>query len=212
MVVRRQSNRFPTILLPKQMLYTALSDNDLIALMAGDDNQAFATLYERHARALYEAACKKLPVPHLLEDMLQEVFMNLYKKRATLVPPGNLRAYLYCALRNRILNELRNSLAHEQHHLRLPVSATTEMAVAYDLKLLEKRFGEALDRLSARSREIFLLSRRDQLSYKEIADRLGISVKAVEKHMSRSLVVMRTEFRDYSWVALVYFAVTKQPL
>lgn len=188
--------------------YTTLSDDELVALMASDDNKAFEALYERHAQVLYLTAFKKLPVPHLLEDLLQEVFINLYKKRASMGEVGNLRAYLHGALRNRILNELRNSLLHEQHHQQMLLPQTAEAVNNYDLRLLEKRFGEALDRLSARSREIFLLSRRDHLSYKEIAERLGISVKAVEKHMSRSLQVMRHEFRDYGLAGLLYFAIT----
>lgn len=53
------------------------------------------------------------------------------------------------------------------------------------------------------SREVFLLSRRDHLSNKEIAQRLGISVKAVEKHMGKSLRVMRHEFKDYGLVVIL---------
>ncbi|WP_160712175.1 sigma-70 family RNA polymerase sigma factor [Chitinophaga solisilvae] len=188
--------------------YSTLSDQELTALLARDDNNAFRTLYERHAQELYLTAFKKLPVPHLLEDLLQEVFLNLYRKRATLGEITNIRAYLHSALRNRIFNELRNSLIHEQHHQQVIIPEAAESACNYDLQLLEKRFGAALDRLSARSREIFLLSRRDELSYKEIAARLGISVKAVEKHMGKALQVMRSEFKDYSVVAAVCLAVT----
>jgi RNA polymerase sigma-70 factor (ECF subfamily) len=190
--------------------YSTLSDHELTALLARDDNNAFKTLYDRHARALYLAAFKKLPVPHLLEDLLQEVFLNLYRKRGSLGEITNLRAYLHSALRNRILNELRNSLIHEQHHQQLPVTETTENPCQYDLHLLEKRFGEALDRLSERSREIFLMSRRDELSYKEIAERLGISVKAVEKHMGKALHVMRSEFKDYGVMAVVCLAAAER--
>ncbi|WP_349314052.1 sigma-70 family RNA polymerase sigma factor [Chitinophaga sp. MM2321] len=168
--------------------------------MANNDNKAFETLYQRHAPALYGSAYKKFPVPHLLEDMLQEIFIALYKKRSTLTDIQNIKAYLHSALRNRILNELRNSLIHEQHHKQLPVAQISETENGYDFKLLEKRFAAALDRLTARSREVFLLSRRDNLSNKEIAHRLGISVKAVEKHMGKSLQVMRQEFKDYGLI------------
>ncbi|MBC9931566.1 sigma-70 family RNA polymerase sigma factor [Chitinophaga qingshengii] len=190
--------------------YSILPDQELIALLARDDNNAFQTLYDRHARALYLAAFKKLPVPHLLEDLLQEVFLNLYRKRSSLGTITNLRAYLHSALRNRILNELRNTLIHEQHHQQLIIPESTEAPCNYDLQLLEKRFGEALDRLTSRSREIFLLSRREELSYKEIADRLGISVKAVEKHMGKALQVMRSEFKDYGVMAVVCMAVAER--
>lgn len=178
--------------------YIALQDEALLALLANNDNKAFETLYQRHAAALYNHAYKKFPVPHLLEDMLQDIFTTLYKKRAALTEIKNLSAYLHGALRNRILNELRNSLLHQQHHQHLPIEKIAETANTYDYKLLEKRFALALDKLTERSREVFLLSRRDHLSNKEIAQRLGISVKAVEKHMGKSLQVMRHEFKDYS--------------
>ncbi|MBS0032141.1 RNA polymerase sigma factor [Chitinophaga sp. 22321] len=177
--------------------YIALQDEALLALLANNDNKAFETLYQRHAAALYSHACKKFPVPHLLEDILQDIFITLYKKRAALPEIKNLSAYLHSALRNRILNELRNSLLHQQHHQHLPIEKTAETDNTYDYKLLEKRFVLALDKLTERSREVFLLSRRDHLSNKEIAQRLGISVKAVEKHMGKSLQVMRQEFKDY---------------
>jgi RNA polymerase sigma-70 factor (ECF subfamily) len=180
--------------------YIALQDEDLLALLASNDNRAFETLYQRHAANLYDHAYRKFPVPHLLEDMIQEIFISLYVKRATLTGIKSAKAYLYGALRNRILNELRNSLLHEQHHRQLPVATTSETADAYDLKLLEQQFTLALDKLTARSREIFLLSRRDHLSNREIAERLGISIKAVEKHIGKSLQVMRREFKDYGLV------------
>jgi RNA polymerase sigma-70 factor (family 1) len=180
--------------------YISLQDEALVALLANNDNKAFETLYQRHAAALYNSAYKKFPVPHLLEDMLQEVFINLYKKRATLTGVQNIKAYLHNALRNRILNELRNALTHEQHHRQLFTEELTETGYAYDLKVMEKRFAAALDRLTERSREVFLLSRRDHLSNKEIANRLGISVKAVEKHIGKSLHVMRNEFKDYGLI------------
>lgn len=183
--------------------YIALQDDALLALLANNDNKAFETLYQRHAADLYQHAYKKFPVPHLLEDMLQEIFISLYKKRATLTGIKNLKAYLHGALRNRILNELRNTLLHQQHHQQLPVSLATETPDTYDLKLLEQRFTIALDKLTERSREVFLLSRRDHLSNKEIAQRLGISVKAVEKHMGKSLQVMRHEFKDYGLVVIL---------
>jgi RNA polymerase sigma-70 factor (family 1) len=183
--------------------YIALQDEALLALLANNDNKAFETLYQRHAAALYQHAYKKFPVPHLLEDMLQDIFTTLYKKRGELTAIKNFSAYLHGALRNRILNELRNSLLHEQHHQHLPVEKVAETANTYDYKLLEKRFALALDKLTARSREVFLLSRRDHLSHKEIAARLGISVKAVEKHMGKSLQVMRNEFKDYGLIAVL---------
>lgn len=188
------------------MGYTALSDKELVTLLAGNDARAFETLYQRHAGAMYAYAFRKMPVPAIVEDLLQEVFINLYRRRAELAHIENVPSYLYSALRNRIFNELRNSLLHEQHHQQLAAGQTADLQINYDLRELEKAFVAALDKLTERSREIFLLSRRDHLSYKEIAEKLGISVKAVEKHMTRSLGLMREELKGFGTLGAVIIA------
>lgn len=188
------------------MGYTALSDKQLVALLAGNDARAFETLYQRHAGAMYAYAYKKVPVPAIVEDLLQEVFANIYRRRAELAHIDNVAAYLYNALRNRIFNELRNSLLHEQHHQQMPAGQPSGIHINYDLRELEKAFAAALDKLTERSREIFLLSRRDHLTYKEIAEKLGISVKAVEKHMSRTLGMMREELKEFGVLGAVVAA------
>ncbi|WP_346320874.1 RNA polymerase sigma-70 factor [Chitinophaga sp. YIM B06452] len=188
------------------MGYTALSDKQLVALLAGNDARAFETLYQRHAGAMYAYAYKKVPVPAIVEDLLQEVFTNIYRRRAELAHIDNVAAYLYNALRNRIFNELRNSLLHEQHHQQMPAGQPAGIHINYDLRELEKAFAAALDKLTERSREIFLLSRRDHLTYKEIAEKLGISVKAVEKHMSRTLGMMREELKEFGVLGAVVAA------
>jgi RNA polymerase sigma-70 factor (ECF subfamily) len=185
------------------MGYTALSDKELVTLLAGNDARAFETLYQRHAGAMYAYAYKKVPVPAIVEDLLQEVFTNIYRRRAELAHIENVASYLYNALRNRIFNELRNSLLHEQHHRQLPADQPDGLHINYDLRELEKAFAAALDKLTERSREIFLLSRRDHLTYKEIAGKLGISVKAVEKHMSRTLGMMREELKEFGVLGAV---------
>jgi RNA polymerase sigma-70 factor (ECF subfamily) len=108
-----------------------------------------------------------------------------------------MKGYLFSCLRNFILNELRNFLIHERHHekIALQESRFDTPQPAYDLKLMETRFYEALGRLSNRCRQVFLLSRAEQLPNKAIADRLNISVNAVEKHMNKALKVMRREFK-----------------
>ncbi|RFS24778.1 RNA polymerase sigma-70 factor [Chitinophaga silvatica] len=180
--------------------YIALQDEDLIVLLANNDNKAFETLYQRYAGNLYHHAYSRFPVPHLVEDMLQEIFINLYKKRHTLTDVKNIKAYLYGAMRNRIFNEIRNSLIHEEHHQHIQTAKSSETEITYDVKVLEKRLAQALDKLTERSKEVFLLSRQANLSNKEIAERLGITVKAVEKHMGKALQVMRSEFKDYGMV------------
>lgn len=182
------------------MGYTALSDKELVTRLAGNDARAFEALYQRHAAAMYAYAFRKVPVPAIVEDLLQEVFTNLYRRRAELEHVENVPSYLYNALRNRILNELRNSLLHAQHHQQMAAAPSADLHINYDLRELEKAFALALDKLTERSREIFLLSRRDHLTYREIAEKLGISVKAVEKHMSRTLGIMREELKDFGVV------------
>jgi RNA polymerase sigma-70 factor (family 1) len=185
--------------------YSVLDDRSLLRL---DDEVAFKALYDRYAPTLYHYAYRLLPVPHKAEDLLQEVFTILYLKRSELSDVQYLKAWLVQVLRNRILHEVRDTLSHSRHDREAtsgqPIAALPEEQ--YDLHLLEIRFHEALQLLTDRCREVFLLSRVEQLSNREIADRLGVSTQAVEKHIHRALDVMHRELGDLSLPVLLLLA------
>ncbi len=175
--------------------YTQMTDNELLILLAQDDELAFKVIYNRYAGYLYRAATARLKDDIAAEDMVQEVFVKLYSNRGKLSGVENLKAWLNTCLRNIILNELRNDHIHQLHHKviaeQLPVGE--QLYHDYDMHVLQGHFNRALLQLSERSREVFLMSRREYLNNKVIADKLQVSVKAVEKHITAALKLLRKE-------------------
>jgi RNA polymerase sigma-70 factor (family 1) len=177
-------------------LYNDLTDATLLELLAANDEAAFRAIYDRYSASLYSTACQRLPVAHKAEDIIQEVFLNLYRHRDSVEKIKDLRTWLFACLRNKILNEIRDMRLHEKHEKKLASIASTDTAAVsstYDLCRLEKLFQEALLQLTDRCRQVFLLSRVQHLPNREIAEKLDVSVKAVEKNMTKALKIIKTE-------------------
>jgi RNA polymerase sigma-70 factor, ECF subfamily len=175
--------------------YVGKTDKELLQLLAQNDEQAFRTLYARYAEQLYIVAFRKLPLTHKAEDLVQEIFIQLYRGRAKAVDINDLRAWMLACLRNMILNELRTMRIHERHHLelsRLPAYQAADPG-QFDLRLLESNFQAAMTQLTTRCRQVFTLSRVEELPNGTIAEQLNVSVKAVEKQVTNALRIMRKE-------------------
>lgn len=125
------------------------------------------------------------------QDIVQECFANLWEKQTSETPPSNIKSYLYSMVRNKCVDELRQS----DH---LPITLEPSDLDAYISEeecerrsIIEARLWTAIDKLPERCREIFLLSKRDGLKYQEIATKLDISVNTVENHVRKALKQLR---------------------
>jgi RNA polymerase sigma-70 factor (ECF subfamily) len=133
------------------------------------------------------------------EEAAQEVMLELWRRRASITIETAIAAYLFRAVRNRALNQLRSS--------RTRLSAEPQLAAASggvtpsDARVREHElraaFEEALASLPPRCREVFELSRGAGMRYSEIADALGISVKTVEAQMGKALRIMRERLAEW---------------
>lgn len=120
------------------------------------------------------------------DDAVQEAFVSVWQKVQHGTVPDNFRAYMYGAVRNQAISRIRarnNSVAADM--------AADVSDEEMDTSVRDAEVWNAIDRLPARCREIFLLSKRDGLTYTEIADELGISVKTVENQISKALKTLR---------------------
>lgn len=125
------------------------------------------------------------------DDLLQQLFFRFWKHRETLDPEISLRAYLFSAARNHVLNHMRDH-ARERGHVELDdnVAFIPSAAAELEARDLADAVGRAIDKLPARCREIFLLSRDGGLSYPEIAVSTGVTVNTVKTQMSRALTAL----------------------
>jgi RNA polymerase sigma-70 factor (ECF subfamily) len=182
-----------------QLLFS-LTDQELLEQLAQKNEAALTVLYYRYYPLLCAVAIKRIPDEPVVEELVQDVLINLWEKATQLDLKGNVQAYLFATLRNKVLHELRSRMVKAKHATSL--QQETEEAITYDAgellqaKELTQKLQVIIDELSPQCREAFTLSRFEHLSYKSIAQRMNISVNTVEKHIGKALNILREKLGD----------------
>lgn len=187
------------------MNYSQASDIELWQCCQRDDIRAFNQLFDRHAKPLYRQAASYIKDTMDAEELVMDLFFHLWQKRAHLQPGAgnNVRAYLMRAMRNRIIN-------YRQKH----TLTTTSIDFLEEDKLVESRqadygvisrdmdslYRSKLETLSPQRRNVFRLSREENLSYAEIAQQMNLSVNTVENYMVSALNALRKISKDHSFL------------
>lgn len=162
------------------------------------DRSAFDLLYERYAVQLLRKAYEKTGDRETAREFVQEVFLELLERKDRLDIHTSFRAYVFTALRNRVLNYLHRQSIHHKYALfqeTRPAAQVNDVDAYLSHKELTIRLSAAILRLPEKCRQVFLLSRTGELSHKEIAQRSGISVNTVEQHMRKALRMLRSGIR-----------------
>ncbi|HXV86864.1 MAG TPA: sigma-70 family RNA polymerase sigma factor [Gemmatimonadales bacterium] len=171
---------------------TGPSDLELLARLKGGDESALAHLLREYWPPLVAYAARLLQSHDAAQDMVQEAFVRLWQRRDEWSLEGSVRGLLYRITRNAALDVRRAQLAR---HQLVPASDDDAAAPPPDVRLegmeLEMKAADAVSRLPARRREVFLLARQDGLSYQEIALVLHLSPQTVANHMSLALRDLR---------------------
>lgn len=179
--------------------YHACTDSDLLALLREDIRPAFDEIYARYWEKLFVYLLKVVEDKDDVKDLLQEIFVSLWHRRLDAGEISSLKAYLFVAARykgfdyikkninkNRYLESLANFFEEEDH-------ACDAQHAASELGGLIDR---EIDRLPEKMREVFILSRREDLSHKLISERLMISEKTVKKQINNVLKVLRLKLAE----------------
>lgn len=168
-----------------------LADNQLIGLMKNRHEKAFSELYDRYWKRLFSYAFKILEDEQACEDIVQEVFIKLWQNAPHLTIE-KVEAYLFRAIKYQVSNTIRDLKWQRDNEgtldrLASALSADHNMEIVELQAAIEKN----IEALPERCREVLILSRRDQLSNQEIADKLGLSVRTVETHIYHALQVLK---------------------
>jgi RNA polymerase sigma-70 factor (ECF subfamily) len=176
----------------------AVDESELLARLRQGDDDAFASIFRAHYSALVLSAARLLGDRSLGEEVVQDVMLELWRRRAELALTGPLRAYLHQSTRNRALNHLRHgrTVRQSEPYVRPPTAAPRADARVTSREL-QAMVADAMAELSPPQREVFEMSRRDGLTYPEIASALDISVKTVEARMGRALRHLRERLRPW---------------
>ncbi|GAB3275221.1 RNA polymerase sigma-70 factor [Larkinella harenae] len=187
--------------------FQQLSDHELMHLVAEGDKAAFAALYDRYKGVLYLHAYRMLDNGDDANDILQELFTTLWLRRKELVFTGSVSAYLYQSVRNRVLDVIAHQKVTAKYIDSLNQFIETD-EYSTDQQVREQELSQLIEqevaRLPAKMREIFELSRINQLSYKEIAEALNISDKTVKKQVNNALRILRQKID----LIILYFPFT----
>lgn len=172
----------------------------LAARLRAGQPEAFEEVFRANYGRLAEYARGLVGSQDAAEDVVQEVFVALWTHRDRISTPDNMVAYLYRSVRNRGLNFLRHQRLVSDFQTRKAAEGAPDAPPA-DQRAEESEVAAAvrvaIDALPPRSREVFSLSRDQGLTYPEIAETLGISVKTVETLMGRALKAIRKRLARY---------------
>ncbi len=158
------------------------------------DKKVFENLFKEQYDTLCKAVYKIIPDEAVAEDIVQEVFCWLWNNRSTLIIQGTLKYYLYQACINRSVSYLRKekNAVNRAKLFTEEISGEKNSIDEYiTLKETTKRVNQVIDSLPLACRTVFMLSRFEYKSYKEIGSELNISVKTVENHMVKALKYLR---------------------
>ena len=173
-----------------------MTDETLLSLLMQDDADAFAMLYRRHWEPMFLNAARVLSSREDGRDVVQEVFISLWDRRRTLNVTGSVLAYLQTSIKYMAIRFIRKNITRRDYLSRL-TRAETEASAAdgeerVQLKEIQHVITHAVEHMPTKMREVYLLSREEQLSHNEIAEQLGISPETVKKHIQHALQLIRT--------------------
>lgn len=175
-------------------VYSSYSDSELAFLLTQGDELAFTEIYNRFYGLLFIHANKRLNNDEEAKDVLHQLFESLWVKRLQVAPDGNLSAYLYTAVRNRVLDVFAHQKV-ESKYIDSLQDYIDQDHVSTDYMVREKQMARLIeheiDALPSKMREIFVLSRKENKSHKEIALELGLSELTVKTQVKKALRILK---------------------
>lgn len=176
--------------------YDEYSDHQLIALLNNNDDKAFEVLYRKYVNELYSYARRNISTKEDCEEIIQDIFTDIWRRRNSLQQIGSIKAYLFTSVRYKIIRYIQHSklkMKYANHYLifetiyELPENVELNSPKSITSKLLE-----GISELPNRCQEAFRLRVLENLSNDEIAKRMSISKKTVEVYMVKAFNHLRT--------------------
>lgn len=175
------------------------TDAELLELLREDPDKAIEMLFRQYYSFVCKMVYQVVPDAGVAEDIAQDIFFELWRKKEQININISLRAYLRRASLNRTLNYLRDRKIKWEDDQALPDLQSEAIPISQVLETTElgQMIDKAIDELPEKCRLVFRLSRYEELSYQEIAQELDISVKTVENQISKALKMLRIALQPY---------------
>lgn len=173
------------------------------------DMAAFDMIYRAYSKRLFRFVFGIIKTETDAEEIVQEVFVKIWESHKKIDDFALFDSYLFTIAYNSTITLIRKKLSEEKYiqhvkSLQMPVQSKISES-DFDFELLLSRVNELVERLPPRQKEVFKLHRENELTYRQIAEKLEISVNTVENHMSKALKFLRNNINRESLAALLFF-------
>lgn len=163
-----------------------------------DDQEAFKKLFFNFYPSLCVFAQRYISSPEVCEDIVQEIFYNLWKNRKKIEVTSSFRNFLITSVKNGCTDYLRKKSVRQNYAKRQTAHEVMDTPEEiYTISELEVMLHASLEQLSPNVKRAFELSRFENMTYNKIAEKMNISPKTVEAYISKALSTLRTELKDY---------------
>lgn len=173
--------------------------DEILSRFQRGDETVLKEIFDRYYLQVCGAIHRFIKDRSTVEDLAQDVFIRLWEKRAQINITSSIPAYLRRMAINEALGYLRKSKRFQEEELSQDISGGLN-ASAEDQYMhgeLQNHVTQAIDTLPPKCRTVFQLSRFEDLTYREIAEKMGISIKTVENQMGKALKILRKQLRSY---------------
>ncbi|MEI8271785.1 MAG: RNA polymerase sigma-70 factor [Paludibacter sp.] len=191
----------------------ALSEKEELELLRNASKQSFEALYHRYSGKLYNFVMKiSKGDTYIAEELVQRTFIKVWETREYIDSDKSFISYLCTIAKNMLLNEYEHQTVQfiYQEYVKVntaDVDSSTEKEV--DKNLLEEYIDKLADKLPPKRREIFILSRKEGLSNKKIAERLHITESTIETQLSKALAFMKSQMqKHYELILIILFTLS----
>lgn len=194
-----------------------ISEENIIIYLKEGNELAFQYIFNKYYDFLCLIAQSYLRDNFIAETIVGDIIYNLWEIRENLDIKTSLRAYLTRSVKNRSINYLQQEYVQRE----VSVNQYEDKAAIEELFFIEskhpledlleqelsKKIDQIIEELPPECRQVFVMSRYEDLKYEEIAERLGISVNTVKYHMKNALMKLRTELKDYMITILILLTI-----
>jgi len=184
------------------------SDEELMQEIKADNMFAFDILYKKYCKRIFKFAFSILKSPEESENLVQDVFLNLWENRLNVEKNSSIKSYVFTITYNSAVSIIRKKVRESEfvEYLKsLQEVGEESVDVALEYKELTDKLERILNELPQRQKEVYLMHRVEGLKYIQIAEILKISVNTIENHMSRALKTIRQKLGNYSLIAILFW-------
>ncbi|HEX2922110.1 MAG TPA: RNA polymerase sigma-70 factor [Bacteroidales bacterium] len=186
------------------------SDYELVCRLQADDVKAFDMIYARYSLNIYRFAFKYLRSEEEAEELVQAIFLKIWEIRRSLKSDSSFKSFLYTIVYNEICNLFRKRKHNQEYTKELRYinkNSSTEAEDRIDFKSLLTRVEKIVQKLPDKQREIFLKSRSEGKSSKEIAKEVGLKPATIDNYISESLKFIKSKLKKES-MYVIFFLLT----